>query len=110
MLQSYLINILFGCLIVLVLALIVGAIQMAVILIDIRKVTGETKAKVLSAMSVVDVASVFFSGLVQRRRWKKKAAEEEAEEGEGSDYLAAAIAGLKKGLQVFFKKGGEKNE
>jgi hypothetical protein len=46
--QAYLVNILIFCGILLVIALIVGSIQLILILFDVRKMTREIKDKVVS--------------------------------------------------------------
>lgn len=53
MLQTYLVNVLIFCVIVLVIALIVGSIQLILILFDVRKMTREIKDKVISVTSSV---------------------------------------------------------
>ena len=53
MLQEYLINILIFCAIILIIALIVGSIQLILILFDVRKMTRELKDKVVSVASSV---------------------------------------------------------
>jgi hypothetical protein len=47
MMQTYLVNTLIFCTILLVIALVVGAVQLIFILVDVRKMTREVKDKVL---------------------------------------------------------------
>ncbi|MCU0641529.1 MAG: hypothetical protein MUC35_05515 [Candidatus Margulisbacteria bacterium] len=47
MVQTYLINLLIFCTILLVIALVVGAVQLIMILVDVRKMTHEVKEKVM---------------------------------------------------------------
>lgn len=57
--QVYLINVLIFCAILLVLALIVGSIQLILILFDVRKMTREIKDRVLAITgSVLSVVAV----------------------------------------------------
>ena len=96
MLQVYLINTLIFTAILLLIVLIVGAVQLVLILIDARRATKEVMAKVQVVTSAIDLASLFFGGLSgAHKRYEKST-------------LLALAAGLKKGLQVLFKrKGGE---
>jgi hypothetical protein len=47
MMQAYLVNTLIFCTILLVIALVVGAVQLILILVDVRKMTHEVKEKVM---------------------------------------------------------------
>lgn len=98
MLQTYLVNILIFCAILLLLALTVGAVQMVIILLDIRRMANAVKEKVMAAVSILDLFSVVFSGLGEvKNRFGVNLAP-------GSSTFAAFAAGLKKALQVLFKK------
>lgn len=98
MLQSYLINALFFCGILLLLALTVGAVQLILILLDIRRMAKEIKEKVKIVTSFFDILSLFMGGLEgAKKRIGKKLVP-------GGSTLLAFSAGLKKALQVFLKK------
>jgi hypothetical protein len=59
MMQVYLVNTLIFCTILLVIALVVGAIQLIFILVDVRKMTHEVKEKVVFlASSVVGTVAI----------------------------------------------------
>lgn len=92
MLQYYLVNILIFCAILLLIVLIVGAIQLVLMAIDIRKMTDEVKNKVLAITSLFDIVSLVIGGLdIAKRKIPI------------SHNLTAFAAGLKKALQVLFK-------
>ncbi len=95
MIQVYLINILYFCLILLVIALVVGAIQLIMILFDVRKMTHEVKEKFLAVTSVLDIVSLIVGGLGSVKK-KMRAPD--------SSTFVAFMSGLKKALQVLFKK------
>jgi hypothetical protein len=59
MVQLYLVNILIFCVILLVIALVVGAIQLILILVDVRKMTHEVKEKFFALANSVFGALVF---------------------------------------------------
>lgn len=58
MLQTYLVNVLIFCAILLLIALIVGSILLILILVDVRKMTREIKDKVVAVVSSVLGAAV----------------------------------------------------
>jgi len=84
MLKIYLFNILIFCGILLLLALTVAVVQMALILVDIKKVVGETRKKALALVSAIDIASLKIG-------------------------LIALAAGLRRLFQVLFRKRRHKN-
>jgi hypothetical protein len=90
--QVYLINILFFCLILLVLALTVGALQMVLILIDVRKTSSEISSKVRMVASLFDIVTMLVGGMGTAKRKMNDSS------------LAAFAAGLKKSFEVLFKK------
>ena len=98
MMQLYLINALIFCGIILLLVLIVGAIQVALLLLDVRKTTREVKDKIYTVLSLFDIFSLIFGGLksVKHRLGSKLAKD--------SPNLVGFIAGLKKALQVLLNK------
>jgi hypothetical protein len=98
MLQTYLINALIFCGILLLIALIVGMIIVIFILIDFRRVSKEISKKVVALTSVVDIVSLFMGGIGgAKNRIKKKLKNDDST-------LIAFIAGVKRGLQVLLKK------
>lgn len=60
MIQTYLINILLFCGILLLLSITVAVIQGILIFIDIRKMTREVTEKVLAVTSVLDFLTIFW--------------------------------------------------
>ncbi|MDD4179817.1 MAG: hypothetical protein PHH14_07245 [Candidatus Margulisbacteria bacterium] len=94
MIYTYLMNTLIFCAILLLLALIVGAVQMAIIMVDIRKMTREFKDKFMAVSSVLDIVGIVIGGLTSSH---KKGVPDGAT-------VAGFAAGLKKALQVLFKK------
>ncbi|MDD5382979.1 MAG: hypothetical protein PHH60_04925 [Candidatus Margulisbacteria bacterium] len=94
MLQVYLINTLIFCSVLLLLALIVGAIQLIMILVDVRKMTHEIKEKFMIVTSVFDIVSLIVGGLGSAKKKFKNA---------DSSTIVGVVAGIKKGLQVLFK-------
>jgi|GEM_PF-6659799 len=88
-----LINVLVFSGILLLLALTVAVVQGILILVDTRKMTKEVGEKVKAIVSVVDIVTMFLAGI---SGLKNKA--------RGSANLTAAVAGIKKGLQVFLNK------
>jgi hypothetical protein len=98
MFQIYLVNALIFCVILLVIALVVGAIYLIMILADVRKMTGEIKNKFLAVASVLDIVAMVIGGLGGA---KKKF------QSTDSSTFVAFMSGLKKALQVFFKKEGK---
>lgn len=97
MIQVYLINTLYFCLILLIIALAVGAIQLIMILLDVRKMTHEVKEKFLAITSVLDIVSLVVGGLGSVKKIKAP----------DSSTFVAFMSGLKKALQVLFKKEGK---
>ena len=98
MVQVYLVNALIFCVILLVIALIVGAVQLTMILFDLRKMTDEVKNKFLAVASVLDIVTLVVGGL--------GGAKKKFKEQDGST-MVAFLGGLKKALQVFFGKEGK---
>lgn len=98
MMQTYLVNSLIFCAILLLIALTVGAIYFIMILMDARKMTHEIKEKFLAITSVLDIVSLVIGGLGAARKRMKNP---------DSSTFVAFMAGLKKALQVLFKKGGK---
>lgn len=98
MLQTYLINALIFCAILLLVALAVGAVVGIFILVDFRRMSKEISKKVVALTSVIDIVTLFMGGLGSARgRLKKKGQSDDAT-------LISFIAGVKKALQVLFKK------
>lgn len=97
-----LINILIFCGIILLIALTVAAVQAILILMDVRRAEKEVMKKVSMISSAVDIVSIVTGGIggAKKVMGKKMISE-------GST-LTAFMAGLKKGLEVFFEKGGKK--
>ena len=97
MLQIYLINVLLGCSILLAVALIVAAVQFSLILKDIRRVEREVADKVRAVSSIIDIVSVVTGSLdVAKSAINRKMP--------GKITLIAFAAGLKRSLEVLFKK------
>jgi len=94
MIYTYLMNTLIFCAILLLLALIVGAVQLSIIMVDVRKMTREVKNKFMAVSSVLDIVGLVIGGLASSR---KKGAPDGAT-------VAGFAAGLKKALKVLFKK------
>jgi len=98
MLQTYLINGLFFCGILLLIVLIVAIVQIVLILFGVRQMTKEIQKKVLALTSAIDIISLFMGGLEgAKKRLKKKLDPDKST-------LVAFISGLKRGLQVLFNK------
>ncbi len=58
MLQTYLLNGLIFCAILLLIVLIVGAVQVVIILIDVRKTTGSVTEKIRAVASLLSASTV----------------------------------------------------
>lgn len=98
MLQTYLINGLIFCGILLLIAFIIASVQIILVLIDVRRMTREIQKKVMALTSVIDIVSLFLGGFQGARgRLKKKLNPDQPT-------VIAFVAGLKKALQVLFKK------
>lgn len=109
MMQTYLINIFWFCLILFVLALTVAVVQIVIILVDIRQTTKEVKkmtkeieTKIKTVTSVIDIATLFMGGMKEA----KKRAIKHALPSKST--LAGLFSGIKKGLDVLL--GGEKKK
>lgn len=100
--QTYLINILIFCGVILLLALTVAAVQSIIILVDVRRAAREVKLKIIAVTSLIDIVSLVLGGMdLAKGRIGRKFA------NKGSTIIAL-VAGLKKGMQVLFNpKGGE---
>jgi len=98
MLQVYLLNALIFCAILLLLAVTVASVQIVLILIDVRKMTNEIKEKLLAITTVLDVVTLVIGGL--------GAAKKKFKHGDSATFVGF-MAGLKRALQAFLKKGGE---
>lgn len=98
MIQTYLINSLIFCGILLIIVLIVGAVQITLLLIDLRKTTKDVKDKIYLFLSIFDIFTLIFGGLkgVKQRLGNKVTAD--------SSNLVGLVAGLKKAFQVLIKK------
>lgn len=97
MVQTYLINILIFCVILLLIALIVGTLQLVIILIDVRKTTREVSEKIRAITSLLDIVSILIGALnLGKAKIKDKIP--------GKSKLFALVAGLKKGLETLLKK------
>lgn len=67
MLQTYLINGLIFCGILLLIVMIVGAVQVVIILIDVRKTTGTVTEKVRAVASLLSQSTVrVFEGTLKK--------------------------------------------
>lgn len=97
-----LINILIFCGIILLIALTVAAVQAILILMDMRRAEKEIMKKVSLISSAVDIVSIVTGGVGGAKKVIGKKLS-----SDGST-LNAFVAGLKKGLEVFFEKGGKK--
>lgn len=97
MLQTLLVNILIICAILLLIAFLVGAVLLVMIILDVRRSVKKVTNRVNAAAAFFDLAAMF-SGLFGLGKDK--------ECGERSERatLKAFAAGLKKGLEVLFKK------
>ncbi|OGB89135.1 hypothetical protein A2625_02300 [candidate division WOR-1 bacterium RIFCSPHIGHO2_01_FULL_53_15] len=97
MLQTYLINSLIFCAILLLIAFVVGTVQLIIILIDVRRSVREVTEKVNAISSLFDIVTILagVAGLAKEKMSSKIP---------GKNTLAAFAAGLKKGLGVLFKK------
>ena len=101
MFQTYLINTLIFCVILLLLAITVGAVQLALIMFDVRQMEKEARKKFMAVLSVFDVVTLLLGGLGGlKKRIQKNVAPDRST-------FVALIAGIKKGLQVFLRKEGE---
>jgi hypothetical protein len=100
--QTYLMNVLIFCGIILLLALTVAAVQAIIILIDVRRAAKEVKAKIFALTSLFDIVSLIMGGMdLAKGRIGRNFAK-------NGSTIIALVAGLKKGLQVLFNpKGGE---
>ena len=96
MMQTYLFNILIFCGILLLLALTVAVVQGIIILIDARRVSKEVTNKVLAVSSLFDVVTMLVGGLGEAKKRVGKNMD--------SSTVVAFAAGLKKAIQVLFKK------
>ena len=97
--QVYLINILYFCLILLVVVLTVGAVQLAIILVDLRKTSNEISSKVRMVASLFDIVTMLVGGM------------ETAKKKLNDSSLAVFAVGLKRAFEVLFKKeGGDSSE
>jgi len=108
MMQTYLINIFWFCLILFVLALTVAVVQIVIILIDLRQTTKEIKkmikdieAKVKAVTSVIDIVTLFMGGMEEA---KKRALKHSIP---SKSTFAGLFAGIKKGLEVFVGGDGK---
>ncbi len=98
-----LINVLVFCAILLLIALIVGTVQMVIVMIDVRRTSKKVTKKVETVTSLLDIGSLLLGGVEGA---KKKMTSNMISKSN----FAALIAGIRKGLQVLFKKeGGEKD-
>lgn len=98
--QTYLLNALIFCGLILLLTLSVAAVQLIFILNDTRQITRQAREKVAALGSLFDIVALIFGGLgfFKERGTVLK---------EGSN-LTAFLAGLKKALQVML--GSKKEE
>jgi uncharacterized protein YoxC len=97
MMNAYLINILLFCAILLLIAFIVGTVLLVLIIIDVRRTVKEVTAKVHAVTSLIDIVTMLAGAVdMAKGRLGKKLP--------GKSTAAAFAAGLKKGLEVLFKK------
>ena len=97
MLQTYLINILLFCAVLLLIVFIVGTVQLVIILIDVRKTAREVTEKVRAITSLLDIVSILFGALnMTKGKIKDKIP--------GKSTLFALVSGLKKGLETLLSK------
>lgn len=95
---AILINSLVFCGIIFLIALIVATIMVIMILLDIRRTTKEVREKVTAIASILDIVGLLFGGM---GTIKKKLG---SNLGTNSAAITGFAAGLKKALQVLFKK------
>ena len=94
---SYLINALVFCAILLLITFIVASVQMIIILVDVRRSVKEVTEKVRAIASLIDIATTLVGALdLAKGRMRDKLP--------GGTTMVAFAAGLKKGLEVLFKK------
>ena len=97
-----LMNILIFCIILLIIAFIVGTVQLVIMLIDVRKTTKTVSKKVEAVTSMIDIVSLIFGGMDEaKKRVQNKIVPNKSN-------LIAFVAGIKKGLQVLLNKKEEK--
>lgn len=97
MLQTYLLNILIFCAILLLIAFVVGTVLLVIILIDVKRSVREVTEKVRAVTSLIDVVTMLAGAVdLAKGRLGKKLP--------GKSTLVAFTAGLKKGLEVLLKK------
>ncbi|MFA6170807.1 MAG: hypothetical protein WCW67_06315 [Candidatus Margulisiibacteriota bacterium] len=91
-----LINILIFCGVLLLLAMTVAMVQIVLILLDVRKMSCEIRAKVLAITSLLDAVTMIFGAFGgSKKKWTKNTT------------IAAFVGGLRKGLNVFLKDNKE---
>ncbi|MDD5594274.1 MAG: hypothetical protein PHG97_06010 [Candidatus Margulisbacteria bacterium] len=97
MMQTYLLNILIFCAILLLIAFVVGTVLLIIILIDVKRSVREVTEKVRAVTSLIDVVTMLAGAVdLAKGRLGKKLP--------GQSTLVAFAAGLKKGLEVLLKK------
>ena len=101
MIQTYLVNILLFSAILLLLTLTIGAVQIVLILLDLRKTATELKKKLEVFTSMLDIATLLFGGLNSAKR---RVASKFSANG---SVLLAFVAGFKKALKILFNKKGD---
>ena len=98
--QVYLLNSLIICAILLLIVLIVGAVQLTLIMIDIRQTVGAVSEKVRAVTSLLEIVTSLAGVLdLTKGRFGRSLP--------GKPTLIAFAAGLKKGLNVLFKQDQE---
>jgi hypothetical protein len=94
--QVYLMNSLIFCAILLLIVLIVGAVQLTLIMIDLRRTVSDVTDKVRAVTSLLEIVTSLAGVLdLSKGRFGRKLP--------GKSTLIAFAAGLKKGLNVLFK-------
>ena len=97
MLQTYLVNILIFCAILLLLVFVVAMVQIVIVLIDIRKTTKTITEKIQVVSSLFDIVTMLTGAFdLAHGRLKNNLP--------GKSTISALVAGIKKGLEVFLKK------
>ncbi|MFC1511088.1 hypothetical protein ACFL5U_01720 [Candidatus Margulisiibacteriota bacterium] len=93
-----LINLLIFCGIILLLAITVGVVQGIIVMIDVRRTTKKVTKKVEAVTSIIDIGALLLGGVDgAKKRMQNQLAP-------SKDNIVALIGGIKRGLQVLFKK------
>ena len=102
MLQTYLVNILLFCGILLLIAFIVIAVQIVIVMLDVRRMSNEVKKKIQVLTSIFDIVTLLIGGLGEAKKRVVRTV------SPNDSTMVAFAAGLKKGLEVLFKRPAKK--